>query len=295
MAYSYNETTAPSAGYDTYAYTFPVLDVADIKVRLEGAELTSGQYTATLSPSQVVIDTAEVTISAGDVIRVWRDTPATALVDFQDGTVLREADLDKAILQPLYRSLESYDRAQDMLPTGGAAGSVLRKTTATDYDVQWDDALNASVAQVISANGTDAWSGNEAVTWNATPRVNQESIISVATDTPTAGVGNCIQFDTAGDYEYQVDVSAEHTTSADDDMSLAFYFKAVGGAWVTLAATYLPKASVAGVTAGQAVGTITLLAINAGDQVAVVAAPGAAAGNWSWSDKGSQCMIRRIA
>lgn len=294
MAYSYNERTAADSSDDTYSYTFPKIALSHVKCRLNGVELVADDATNgfVASSGSVQLGSA-VTISSGDVVRVWRDTPSGALVDFQDGQVVREKDLDNATLQALYRALEAWDRALDLLPTGGAAGSVLRKTSTANYDVQWDDALAASYAQFISSNGTSAWSGTESVTW-ATARVAQHGIAETDTEAPL-GSGNSIEVLVAGDYVLSFDVSAEHTNSSDAALSAIAYHKPFGGTWSAMTGTYFPRQGVAGAQRCQVTGSLSFTDCRAGDKFAVILAPSDSPTNWDFVDKGCQASIQRIA
>jgi len=293
MALSYNERKATSPTDDTYAWTFPVLTTADIKCRHNGDELTAGDSVNgfTVSGGDAILGSA-VTIATNDVVRVWRDTPSGALVDFQPG-VLKESDLDTSTLQGLYRAHEAYDRAVDVLPIAGLSGAVLRKASGTDFDLTWDDALNASVAQLISANGVGAWTAADTLNWN-TERVNQDNIVELDADTPASGNGNCVKMKTAGDFEFQVDAAANHTAGADAELTMTFYVRKVGDAWASKASVYLPQSSVAGTTSCQVSGTYIVENLEIGDKVAMLLTPSDAATNWAWLDKASSCVVRRI-
>lgn len=295
MAYSYNERTAASSGDKTYAFSFPYLDTDHIKLKHAGADLTQGDAVNgfTLSGSDAIIGSG-VTVTTGDVVRVYRETPRTSMVDFQAGRV-KETNLDTAHLQDLYVALEALDQAFDMLPTGGAAGSVLVKTSLTDYDVQWDSNLASSVAQVISNWGTSAWAATECVYWNTTPRVNQDSIITVETgDVPAGTLGNCIEIQVDGDFEFDFDLTVNNSGTA-GTIRVLVYHKPDGGAWTALSGDYLVEQAGAG--SGSKVnvcGSLIIEGVTANDRIAILLSPTNAPTEWSCVDKGSQMTVRRI-
>jgi len=98
----------------SFAFPFPYLDDTHVVVQLDTVALTGGKfvdqtvtthYTIQTSPSAAIIFvTAPAT---GDRIRIKRDSASdTALVDFENGSVLTEVELDRAYLHNLYLSEE---------------------------------------------------------------------------------------------------------------------------------------------------------------------------------------------
>lgn len=108
MAYSYvlytgNGTTT------NFAFPFPYIKAEDIKVRVNG-ELVSYTF---LNASTVTVSPAP---ASGAVVEIRRETlTTTAPVDFTDGSVLLERDLDLIAKFNLYASQESQDIAKDSL------------------------------------------------------------------------------------------------------------------------------------------------------------------------------------
>lgn len=120
MSLSFNTYTATS-GQTVFLFTFPVLSLDHVKVQVNGADLASNQYTATSSPSPRVTLTTGAT--AGQIVRVYRLTPGRSpapnnanLVDFVNGSVLSEEDLDKSNKQLLYLIQEAQDTGGGALP-----------------------------------------------------------------------------------------------------------------------------------------------------------------------------------
>ena len=98
----------------SFAFPFPYLDDTHIVVQLDTVALAGGKfvdqtvtthYTIQTSPSAAIIFvTAPAT---GDRIRIKRDSnSADALVDFENGSVLTEVELDRAYLHNLYLNEE---------------------------------------------------------------------------------------------------------------------------------------------------------------------------------------------
>lgn len=98
----------------SFAFSFPYLDDSHIVVQVDQASVSGGafvtktlttDYTIQTSPSKAIIFvTAPAT---GDRIRIKRDSASeTALVDFENGSVLTEVELDRAYLHNLYLNEE---------------------------------------------------------------------------------------------------------------------------------------------------------------------------------------------
>jgi len=112
MSISYNAYTA-TAGQTSFAFTFPYLAVDHVKVSKNGVTLTTG-FTVVTSPSTSI--TLGTGAAVGDIIKVYRLTPGRSaspnnvnLVDFVNGSVLSEEDLDRNARQLLYLIQEAQD------------------------------------------------------------------------------------------------------------------------------------------------------------------------------------------
>ena len=119
MANTYVDLAASAGtgtGNKTFSFNFPYLDSTHIKVELDGVNTTA--FTVQASPLAVVLDATPTATN----IRIRRDSEASAvLVDFTDGSVLVENDLDKAYLHNLYLN-EEIDELNN-LSLQKAAGS----------------------------------------------------------------------------------------------------------------------------------------------------------------------------
>ena len=92
-----------------YSITFPFLDSTHIKAFVNGASNTA----FTISSSTLTFSSAPANSA---VIRIERQTPtASRLVDFTDGSVLTESDLDKSADQNFYIAQEISDANQSAM------------------------------------------------------------------------------------------------------------------------------------------------------------------------------------
>jgi len=110
MALSFTDYTATASQTD-FTIPFPFLDSDHVKVTIDG--VVSSAFTVVTSPSNLVRLTTGATLGA--IVRVYRETPGTTtgakvmLIDFEDGSVLTESDLDTACQQLLYIAQEYGD------------------------------------------------------------------------------------------------------------------------------------------------------------------------------------------
>ena len=109
MPNSYVEITSNGSASQALAFSFPYLNQTDIGVTVDGVtqNLTTHWSFATTQSIVFVSHPAN-----GAVIRISRTTPsATRVVDFQDGSVLSEADLDNSADQIFFIAQEAADTA----------------------------------------------------------------------------------------------------------------------------------------------------------------------------------------
>ena len=108
MAKSYVEY--PGDGTTTtYAVTFPYLAKIHVHVLIAGDETDEWEW---LTPSSIQLNTATT-----ELITIKRTTPTEPLVDFTDGSVLTENQLDIATIQSLYVAEETQDTVDDKFDT----------------------------------------------------------------------------------------------------------------------------------------------------------------------------------
>lgn len=116
MPLTYDIFTA-SAGQTDFAVAFPYIDVSHIKCSIDGVGTTAFSVNTSTN-----ILTLNVAAAGGEKVRVFRQTPGRAtgdadlIVDFQDGSVLTESDLDTSQKQLLYLAQEAQETGQAALP-----------------------------------------------------------------------------------------------------------------------------------------------------------------------------------
>ena len=133
--YAFNTYTGNGSTTE-YSISFSYIDSTHVKCFLDGVETSA----FTISSSTVTFNTAPTNSS---VIRIERQTPVDSrLVDFQDGSVLTEAELDMSANQNFYAVQEITDDQSNNLGL----------TTADVYDANNKRIIN--VADPV--NNTDA-------------------------------------------------------------------------------------------------------------------------------------------
>ena len=95
-----------------YSITFPFIDSTHVKAFLDGTQTTA----FTISSSTLTFTSAPAN---GVTIRIERQTPTDSrIVDFTDGSVLTESDLDKSADQNFYIAQEISDANQSSMLIG---------------------------------------------------------------------------------------------------------------------------------------------------------------------------------
>jgi len=111
MANTYVDYTA-TAGQTDFAFSFPYLEDSHVVVEVEGVNQTlTTNYTIETAPAQkIVLSSPTTAIAGGELVRVKRvSAPDENLVDFVNGSVLTETELDRAYLHNRYLAEEAYD------------------------------------------------------------------------------------------------------------------------------------------------------------------------------------------
>ena len=121
-----------SASQTDFAFSFPYLDDSHVVVQLDDSTgsspggkfytVSTGDYSIITSPSSLIrFTTAPET---GARIRIKRDSASnTALVDFENGSVLTEVELDRAYLHNLYLNEEIEEGSGKNVMTKNSAGN----------------------------------------------------------------------------------------------------------------------------------------------------------------------------
>ena len=122
MANTYVDYTA-DAGQTEFAFTFDYLEDEHVTVEIDGVVKTLGptaDYTIETSPTKKIVLTTGAT--AGQIVRVRRKSqPGDNLVDFVNGSVLTESELDRAYLHNRYlaEEISELNDASLQLEQGG--------------------------------------------------------------------------------------------------------------------------------------------------------------------------------
>ena len=189
----------------SFAFSFPYLDDSHVVVQVDQASVAGGSfvtktlttdYTIQTSPtSAIIFNSAPAT---GDRIRIKRDSASnTALVDFENGSVLTEVELDRAYLHNLYLNEEIAEGSGKDVMTKNSAGNfeadlakivdladpTLAQDAATKSYVDTQDALQVNKTG-DSMTGALAM-GNNKITGLATPTANTDAVTKAYADTLT--------------------------------------------------------------------------------------------------------------
>ena len=128
MANTYVDYTA-TAGQTDFNFSFPYLQDDHVEVLKDGTEETG--FTIALSPTRIVLNVAA---TGGEAIRIRRSSdPTVNLVDFENGSVLTENELDLAYRHNRYLNEEAYEGNQSSLQT--VEGS-------TNFDANFNKIVN---------------------------------------------------------------------------------------------------------------------------------------------------------
>ena len=137
MANTYVDSTA-TADQTDFPFTFPYLKDTHVIVSVDGTEYDKGDgyFTIETSPIQVRLTTG---LSGGQSVRVKRNSlgktnsETTPLVNYTDGSVLTEKELDDAYLHNFYLSQEAVE---------DAAGGMAQESSLTNWDAQNKKLIN---------------------------------------------------------------------------------------------------------------------------------------------------------
>ena len=180
----------------SFAFTFPYLDDSHVVVQVDQASVAGGafdtkllttDYTIQTSPtSAIIFNSAPAT---GDRIRIKRDSASnTALVDFENGSVLTEVELDRAYLHNLYLNEEIEEGSGKNVMTKNSAGNfeadlakivdladpTLAQDAATKNYVDTQDALQ--VTKTGDSMTGELAMGSNKITGLATPTATTDAV-----------------------------------------------------------------------------------------------------------------------
>jgi len=162
-----------------YSFTFPYLEVADIKVSLDGSLTT--EYTLA-NATTIQFNTAPAN---GVAIRLYRQTDDEVLsAQFFPGSAIRAKDLNDNFTQNLYVTQESNNGASTALSTAISATATANAATTT---------ANGAVSTANTALST----ANTAITTSTAASVAASSAVSTANTASTNASAAVVTADAA--------------------------------------------------------------------------------------------------
>ena len=209
------------SGQVDFDFSFPYLDDSHVVVQLDDSTsespggkfytVASSNYTIITSPATLIrFTTAPET---GARLRIKRDSKAnTALVDFENGSVLTEVELDRAYLHNLYLNEEIEEGSGKNVMTKNSAGNfeadlakivdladpTLAQDAATKNYVDTQDALQVTKAG-DSMSGNLAMGGNDITGVNSVRDLIAPAAGSHATNKTYVDAGDADQVNKTGD------------------------------------------------------------------------------------------------
>lgn len=141
----------------------PYIHTSHIKAKIDGTLTTAFTVSEATNPSRLTFNEG-TTLAVGSVIEIYRETPRSATtraVDFEDASVLTEADLDLSAIGALFITQEIIDKLETLIPGGGSTAQLLAKRSSADYDIEW---VNNALVEINAANagGVLTWNQNGA-------------------------------------------------------------------------------------------------------------------------------------
>jgi hypothetical protein len=130
MANTYVDYTA-TAGQTDFAFNFPYLEDEHIKVYINSIEKLQSDFSISTSPATKIV--LNVPATGGETVRVRRKSqPNDDLVDFVNGSVLTESELDRGYRHTRYLAEEASEFASVSLELEGVlAGSQIEDGTVS--------------------------------------------------------------------------------------------------------------------------------------------------------------------
>lgn len=248
----------------TYSIPFPYLLATDVKAEVNGVIVpcsASGGFVTLASPPAV-----------GKQVRFWRQTGLTGKrVDFTDGAVITEADLDKSATQAFYMGQEAFDQAQIVLGDVTSV-KVLKDAIIAETTALKDNAYNSAVSAALSASNAlgykdsafahataaaASYDGAVAAKTDAQGWANAASASAASASGSAAGLSRFQSITRPADVSnvYTVDVANYRTaiinrTTATTPFSVAFTGTAADGAELQL--------TIRNDTGGSSIGAVSL-------------------------------------
>ena len=173
MANTYVDYTA-SAGQTDFTIPFSYISYLHVKVKVNGVEkkvngVENTDFTVVIVNQDKIVR-FNSNLAVNDTVHIYRDSAATtALVDFENGSVLTESELDLAYLHNLYLSEENKeqkDLAEERAKARANHTGTQLASTISDFDAEVanNSAVTANTAKVTNATHTGDVTGDQALT-----------------------------------------------------------------------------------------------------------------------------------
>jgi hypothetical protein len=200
MANTYVDYTAVASQTD-YNFSFEYLRDEHVKVKVDDVIVTN--YTIVTSPVQLIRFNTAPTASAE--IRIYRDSRGdfSPLVDFVDGSVLTENELDEAYRHNLFVSQEASE---------GTGNELLNKKGGANYDAEGNKIINLATPTAATDAANKAYTDqtvDAAIALGGSP-----AIVSLGGYNVTSAVTNITQSLANWTNTNALDVTATSTTQA---------------------------------------------------------------------------------
>ena len=152
-----SQYTAPA----TYTITFPSLSQAEVKVSVNGAELSTSNYSiSNYSASGSGTVTISSTVNDGDIVRIYRDTAiTTAKATFVAGASIKAEDLNNNNTQLRYKLEEKVDASN--IASQAITSDAIRNGTIVDADINSAAAIAGSKLAVATTSAAGSMSASD--------------------------------------------------------------------------------------------------------------------------------------
>ena len=133
MANTYVDYTA-TAGQTDFAFSFEYIRDDHVKVKVNGTLVTNYTIVTSPTPTKIRFNTAP---TAGSAIKIYRDSRGdfSPLVDFVNGSILTESELDESYKHNLFVSQEASE---------GTGNELLNKKGGANYDAEGNKIINVA-------------------------------------------------------------------------------------------------------------------------------------------------------
>lgn len=260
MAYSYVRYSG-NGSTTNYTFSFPTISTDHIKVRVNGTLVTNWSF---LSASTIQFATAPANAA---VIEIRRETPKeSSIVNFTDGSVLLERDLDLLATWELYVAQETEDDLED--------------TIRADSQGRFD-ALNKRIINVADPiNAQDAVTKTWAETGMSSQLAQATSQATAAAGSATAAAGSASAAATsAGNASTSASNAAGSATDAANSATAASGSATAAANSATAASTSATNANSSAVAAAASATSASGSATTATTQATNAAASAVSAAN----------------